>query len=380
MDRRGLSRPEARWGPGVTDDPVTIELLLALLDGATFANAIRRNGRPCRIRLPIDEGSRRALVGAHIRGAASTLTFHAEGRDTWPEPVDAVALAAFCPAPDGRCRWIGIDVDAADHGEGGLADPVHATRTIAERAASAGLLSGLLVARSRRGRGRHVFLILPEPVTLNDAVIGVAALAATAFRIAASDVRVYGAVHAFRCADGAIARAGEAGAVELVPRSTERPRHGWTLALPGAGVYAAHGGGVIVDPFEDRPIRHENVPRCDRGAWSRFIQEARARLSRRKTPAACPRVRRIDSTGRPRQPIDRIDARTRAFLDGRTPEGARNTSAFAASANLLGCGIDEREAERLILDGAAACGLSERETRATFSSALGALMRKEGRS
>ena len=375
-----MSEPAARGAPAVTDDRVATPLLLALLDGTTFANALRPSGKPSRVRLPDDSEARSALVGAHLRGAPSALTFHAEGREPWREQVDAVALAAFCPAADGRCRWVGIDLDAADHGERGLVDPVHATRTLAERASAAGLATGLLVARSRRGRGRHVFLMLPEPAALADAVIGVAALAAAAFKVAASDVAVYDAQHAFRCANGAIARPGEAAAVELLPRSTVKPSHGWALALPGGGAFAAHGGGVIVDPFEDQPVHHEGVPCCDHESWSRFIDEARATLSKRNATAAPQRMKRLaNDTDKPRRPIDRIDARTRAFLDGCTPQGARNVSAFAASANLLGCGIDQREAERLILAGAAACSLPEREARAAFSSAAGALTRKRRR-
>lgn len=364
----------------MTDASVTVALLLALLDGATFANAIRRSGKPSPVRLPDDSEARSALVGAHLRGAPSPLTFHAEGREPWREQVDAVVLAAFCPAADGRCRWMGIDLDAADHGERGLADPVHAMRALAERASAAGLAAGLLVARSRGGRGRHVFLMLPEPIALADAVIGVAALAAAAFNVAASDVTEYDAQHAFRRVNGAIARPGEAGAVELLPRSTVKPLYGWPLALPGAGAFATHGGGVIVDPFEDRPIHHECVPRCDAHAWSRFIDEARATLSKRNVTAVPHLSKRpVDNTPRPRSPIDRIDARTRAFLDGHIAQGARNVSAFAASANLLGCGIDQREAERLIVAGAAACGLPEREARAAFTSAAGALTRKQRR-
>ena len=80
-----------------------------------------------------------------------------------------------------------------------------------------------------------------------------------------------------------------------------------------------------------------------------------------------------------RESIDHTDVRTRVFLDGHTPEGARNLSAFAASANLLGCGIDEREAKQLILAGAAACGLPEREAKAAFSSARNTLARKRRR-
>ncbi len=362
----------------MTDARVAAPLLLALLDGATFANATRRSGKPCRIRLPDDPESRTAIVDAHLRGAPSTLTFHANGHTPWREQVDAVALAAFCPAADGRCRWVGIDLDAADHGATGLVDPMYVARTIAERAANAGLMAGLLIARSRRGRGRHVFMLLPEPVALADAVIGVAALAAAAFKVAASDVAEYGAQHAFCRADGAIARPGEAGAVELLPRSTVKPPHGWALALPGAGAFASHGGGVIVDPFEDQPINYDRVPRCDHEAWSRFIEEARATLSKRNAATAPQLMRRIvNYTDRPRRPIDRIDARTQAFLDGHTPEGTRNMSAFAASANLLGCGIDQREAKRLIVAGAAACDLPQREALDAFKSAVETLARRQ---
>ncbi len=37
----------------------TAELVLALLEGAEFANAMRRNGRPCRINLPGKPQARR---------------------------------------------------------------------------------------------------------------------------------------------------------------------------------------------------------------------------------------------------------------------------------------------------------------------------------
>jgi len=364
----------------MTDDRLAVPLLLALLDGTTFANAIRRSGKPCRILLPDDPKSRTALVGAHLRGAPATLTFYADGHKPWPERVSAVALAALCPGEDGRCRWVGIDLDSADHGVTGLADPVHAARTIAERATAAGLISGLLMARSRRGRGRHVFLMLPGPIALTDAVIGVAALAAAAFKVAGSDVVLYGAQHAFRCANSAIACPGEPGAVELLPRSTVRPRHGWALALPAAGAFRVHGGGVIVDAFTDRPTHHGCVPRCDPESWSRFIEEARATLSMRNAATAPQRVKQRDNrTDRSCRSIDRIDPRTLAFLNGLAPEGTRNMSAFAASANLLGCGVEERNVERLILAGAAACGLPEREARAAFSSAAGALTRKRRR-
>lgn len=356
------------------------EALLALLDGTTTANAIRRCGKPCRIDLPDDPGARRALVHLHLRGEPSLLTFHASGHRPWRERVDAVALAAFCPGKDGLCRWIGIDVDAADHGPNGLADPLHATRALAERIDAAGLSTGLLVARSRGGQGRHAFLILPEPTALDDAVVGVAALAAAAFKVALSDVVEYGAQHAFRCVNGSIAGPGDAGAVELLPRSTAKPPHGWALALPSAGAFAKHGGGVLLDPFDDGPIQLECVPRCDGRAWNLLVREARNELSNRHVQ---PLPRRTTSLGKKggkcRSPIDRIDPRTRAFLDGQISQGARNNCTFAASANLLGCGVDPREAEALILAGAMACGLPEREARVAFASAMGVLAQRRRR-
>ena len=244
----------------MTGDRVATSLLLALLDARHSPTRCVEAGSPVGCVFP----TIRTLVPRWslptCAGAPATLTFHADGHEPWRERVDTVVLAALSPGGDERCRWVGIDVDATDHGERGLVDPVHAMRTIAECAAEAGLTAGLLVARSRRGRGRHVFLIPPEPVSLADAVIGVAALAAAAFKVAASDVTEYDARHAFRRANGAIARPGEAGAVELLPRSTVKPPHGWALVLPGAGAFSARGGGVIVDPFEDQPIHHECVP------------------------------------------------------------------------------------------------------------------------
>lgn len=344
--------------------------LLALLDGAEFANAIRRNGKPCRIRLPWDSESRAALVRAHLSGSSATLTFHADGRQPWREHVDAVVLAALCPAADGRCRWVGIDLDGVDHGASGLADPIHAARSVAERAADAGLMSGLLVARSRHGQGRHVFLLPPEPLPLADAVIGVAALAAAAFRTAAADMAEYASRHAFKCANGAIARPGDAGAVELVPRSTKTPRHGWALALPAAGAYRVHGGGVIVEPFDDEPVQHTWVPRCNGPAWLRFVAEHRHALNRiqRRHNRLYPRC-----TDLPRS--QRLHPLTAEFVAGLTPKGQRNESAFAAACNLLGNGLPPQEVERQILHGARGCNLPEREALSAIQSALRAVDR-----
>ena len=222
-----------------------------------------------------------------------------------------------------------------------------------------------------------MFLILPEPIALADAVIGVAALAAAALKVAVSDVAEYGAEHAFRRANGAVARLGDAGAVELLPRSTLKPPFGWALTLPAAGAYQDDGGGVIVDPFTDRPIHHEHVPRCEPESWSQFIADTRTTLSKRRRATTFRRARPLNTdSDRGRRPIDRVDVRTRAFIDGHTPEGTRNEAAFAAGANLLGCGVDRREAERLILAGAAMCGLPQREAMNAFKSAVQALSRR----
>jgi len=211
------------------------------------------------------------------------------------------------------------------------------------------------------------------PTALGDAVIGVASLAAAGFKIAVSDVTECEARHAFRRVDGAIARLGDSGAVELLPRSMAKPPYGWALALPGAGAYASHGGGLMVDPFTDQPIQLQSVPRCDETAWALLVKEAKLHLAKRGASRAAQAIRATHSNT---PAFRRLDERTRAFLDGRATEGDRNNSAFAASANLLGCGMDQSEAERLIQAGAAACGLPVREARAAFASAVKAVDRK----
>jgi hypothetical protein len=336
-----------------------------MLDGAAFANAMRSSGKPCRIRLPEDPASRTKLVDAHIRGEASELTFIADGHQDWNEHVDAVVLASLCPGADGHCRWVAIDLDADDHGEHGLADPIRAVRTIAERADSAGLSSGLLVARSRGGFGRHVLLMPPEPIGLPDAVVAVAAIVASAFRVAASDVLDGGVAHAFRCANGTIASPGDAGAVELIPRSTVTPQYGWALTLPACGAFRAHGGGVIVDPFEDNPIELLRLPRCSLNAWHNIVAEARAVIERTQGAHAQPTSwQSRNTTSRKLHPL------TQEFLDGKTPKGRRNTGAFTASCNLLGCEFGFGDVERLVLEGARLCELPDREARAAIQSAI----------
>lgn len=363
----------------IAANAVIVDLLLAMLECSVFVNALRRNGKPCRIPLPEEAGACRSLVDAHLYGKPMTLTFLAEGREPWTERVDAVVLAAYCPRADGLCQYLVIDLDAADHGSSGLADPVHAARVIAERADNAGLSSGLLVVRSRRGRGRHVFLVPSAPVPLEEAVLVIAALAASAWLVAARDVVDYESQHAFRQVDGGVAKPGDAGSFELIPRSSGQPQYGWPITLPAAGAFAHCGGGVIVDPFTDNPFGLHEVPRCDPEAWSRFVVDARNQramhtlLHQRSDP-----VRPKMALHHDRDHFERIDWRTRDFLEGRVPEGSRNNAAFAASANLLGCGVSERETRRLVLAGARACGLPEREALASLKSAVASIQRKGG--
>ncbi len=355
----------------MNDSVSSAAILLALLDGAVFANALRRNGKPCRISLPDDLKARRALVSAHLRGAPATLTFHAEGREPWRERVDSVVLAAFCPAADGLCRWVGVDLDAADHGGSGLVDPVHAMRTLAERAAMAGLVDGLLAARSRRGRGRHLFLLFAKPIPLDDAVVGVAALVASAFKIATADVLDYSSDHAFRRVDGSVVSPGDAGAVELLPRSTDRPSFGWAITLPGAGAFKAVGGGVIVDPLTDFPLVSNNKRHCNPRAWSVFLTDARGAFLP-SSRSACPRNSRAmprSHRGSSADPLARANQRTRDFVGGRVQSGARNTEAFAAACALFGAGLPDRDVESLINQGGRLCGLPDCETRAVINSA-----------
>lgn len=64
-----------------------------------------------------------------------------------------------------------------------------------------------------------------------------------------------------------------------------------------------------------------------------------------------------------------LPPRTLAFLEGRTPKGQRNVEAHYAAQQLRDAGVAEHEALRLIQDGAALCGLSEREAAAAVRSA-----------
>jgi len=179
---------------------------------------------------------------------------------------------------------------------------------------------------------------------------------------------VDGAKHAFACADGTIAQPGKSGACELTPPSTDRPPRGWSMACPAAGALASMGGGIIIDPFDDRPVVLTAVPRCDPAAWVTLLREARAKLSRRAPVARQHRARAF--TAPARDPLGNLDPRTRDLLSGRASEGERNKTAFAAACDLLGRGISPKETERLVLWGATQCGLPEREARAAIKSAI----------
>lgn len=347
------------------------DLLLTLLEGSDYAAAVMPWDKPGPIRLPDDLDARRELVDAHLDGAAGTVSYAKIGEQETTVEVEAVKLSGLCPASDGLARWIAFDLDAADgHGQGGLEDPAAALRCVAERADTLGLLPGLVACRSAGGRGFHVWMILPEPVALDDAVIGAATLAACARRIADGDA-TDGGPHAFACADGSIASVGKPGAFELIPKDTRRPDRGWPLTLPAAGVAREHGGGIIIDAFTGEPVELRAIPRCPAPAWEHLLRDARGELDRRKRPMVTPTriTRRPCREHRDTDPMARIHPRTREFIDGQTPEGNRNMSAFAAACNLLAVGIGENEVERLILEGGRRCGLSEREGKAAFKSA-----------
>ena len=359
------------------DHQVIEEMLLALLDGSTFANAVRRNGKPGRIRLPDSDAARRALIRAHAEGAPATLTFGADGYKPWQEHDDVVILAAYCPAADGRCRWLAIDLDSSSgHGRFGLINPSRGARFLAERASDVGLAEGLLVATSRSGTGRHVWLIPPEPVPLADAALALAHLAARAYAVAFQDVVDGGVEHAFAAGSGSIADPGAAGAVEFIPRGTERPPYGWSLTLPAAGAYAASGGGRIVDPLRDRPVPLATAPRCDTRAWEHLLQDAC--LSVRTSPPIrqTQLSRRILSMPRTSDSLTRANRRARAFVEGRVEAGSRNQEAFAAACALFRAGAAEHEVTLLIRRGAELCGLPDREVRSVVQSAIRAVERR----
>lgn len=342
--------------PDCTLPDGTLATCLKLLEGSSRASALMPWDKPGPIRLPDDPGERAQLVRAHLRGEPVTVTYCPEGKP--PSEIDLPELRLFAlnPGNDGLCRWLGIDLDAADgHGAAGLADPAHAQRTLAERADALGLLPALLCAPSRSGKGRHLFILLPEPVSLADACLGVAAWVAAAFHVATADLE-WGSLHAFRTANGSVARPGQPGAVELTPRGGERPRLGWSLSLPR----------MFIDPFEWREADSVN-PCLSVESWQRFIMFARADMARRISPGR----RRIWPVARSTvDPVLRAHPETRELLNGRVAQGGRNGATYRAMCNLLGLGVDPSEAARLVREGAVACGLSPREAESAVKSAL----------
>lgn len=350
-----------------------VALLLALLEGQTHATAVMPWGKPGPIRLPDERAARSDLIAAHLQGTSATVTYTPADQASRRIALDSVVLAALCPGRDGRCRWIGIDLDAAgDHGQGGLADAAHAARCIVERAAAGGLLSGLVVACSRRGAGRHVWLCPPYPVALADATIAAAALVAAAYARAAEDVDDVGGRHAFATANGALAEPGASGAVEITPQGTAPPALGWSLTLPAAGAHAAKGGGIIIDPFTERAVAPQVVPRCSPDAWATLVSEARRRVGWPPATGTPPSPK--GSGGRPcfgwaNNHSVPLHGRTEQFLAGHTPDGQRNNAAFAAACNLFAVGLPVQDVERLIRHGARGCRLPEREALSAIKSA-----------
>lgn len=347
--------------PDCTLPDGTLATCLKLLDGCSYASALMSWGTPGPIRLPDEQSERERLVRDHLRGEPATVTYCPEGKAPSEVALSELRLFALNPGDDGLCRWLGIDLDAATgHGAGGLADPSHAQRCLAERVFELGLGDGLLCAPSRSGKGRHVWLVLPEPTSLSDACLGLAALTAAAFRVAADDAEDSGR-HAFRTANGSIARPGQAGAVELIPRSCERPRLGWSLALPR----------TFLDPFEWREADSVN-PRLSIDRWQRFIGLARADLrARRPSPQnTAPKRQICPWRNSAVDPVQRAHPETRQLLNGSIAPGNRNGATYRAMCNLLGLGVDPSEAAHLVRAGAEACGLPSREAEAAIRSAL----------
>lgn len=342
------------------------EIINHVLAGSTFATARMPWGerKPGPIRVPTDRDEYERLIGSHLLGHGATVDYCPADREPSRVRVDPATLSAFCPAADGLCRWIACDLDAADgHGPGGLLDPIRAARAIVQAAREHGL--DVLTARSGSGSGVHVWALLGEPCELPAAVLGVARLAAAGLKRDRAG---------FATGDGRPVRLGDAGCVELIPKSTQRPRLGWPLTLPFSGAARARGGGHAIDPMTGEPCELDGVPVCDAAAWRAFVAGARARLPRPK-PRPAPRARHPGD----RDPLDGLDSRTADFLAGRVEQGGRNRAAFAAACSLLGRGVAEQDAERLIFDGAAACGLPAREARTAFASACGAMRAKAGR-
>lgn len=348
-----------------------VAFLLELLEVSSHAGVMLPWGRPGPIELPDNEAERRELALAHIQGRQATVVYAPANTVPKRMTVDPLVLFAYAPASDGKCRWIGIDLDSCDgHGSSGLVDAVRAAACIAGHCDAIGLLNGLVIARSRSGRGRHAWLVPPYPVSLDDAVIAVGGIAALGMELATRDENDRGLPHAFLCGNGSKAIPGRSGSVELIPHSTERPPRGWSLLLPCSGAFKNVDGGAIVDPFTSPSVHAElrEVPCCPDEWWRTCISELRAEIEHRTPLSNKPNSPRPPAN--PRSAIQRVDPRTRVFLEGRCPPGERDRSLFIAVCNMIGVGMAVTEVESLALQGAAACGLPDREARATIRSAL----------
>ncbi|MFH1417078.1 MAG: hypothetical protein ABII12_02165 [Planctomycetota bacterium] len=343
------------------------EILRYMLDGATHAAAVMPWGQFGPIVWPELATDRNKLIDAHLLGVSADVQFAPIGRPTRRVPLDAVRLSAYLPRADGLCCFAAVDLDGSSHGANGLADPDAAARCFAERADCFGLLSGVLIVRSRSGVGRHLFVFLPEAMPQADTTLAVAALAAAARRIADRDAAEYDAFNAFRTEAGEIARPGQGGAVELLPRTTEKPERGYAIALPFGGAAAKTGGGAPLDLFEQpsKLVQLNAVPRCDACAWQRFVSEARQELERRTKR----RHARTTRSWKPRREPARLDPRTESLLAGTMAQGGRNRAVYYGWSDLIRSGVTEGEAERLLIEAAERCGLPQREALATVRSA-----------
>lgn len=354
---------------------ITIQFLSQLLDGSEKVSVKLGQAR-CPALWPRANGDllrdvqdeRRSLIKGHLAGAPSTVMLCPAGKPERPTRLTETHLAAYIPWPDGRCPFGAIDLDSADgHGPGGLADVRHAVRAICSVADELGILDGVTVAPSGSETGRHIFVVPPVPARLDDMVIALAALVARSYDAAEADVTDSGGdvPHAFRTANGEIARPGAAGAVELAPKSTARPPIGWSMALPRS----------IRDGFTDDPVTLVAMPRCNATAWASLIRDARAMLpSSKPKPRTSPRFAKAGPRSLDRL-IGTLDPRAREFLRGATAEGGRNAAAFAAACALFGRGVPDRDVERLVQEGADRCGLPTNEAATAVKSARRAVQR-----
>lgn len=338
-----------------------VQLGLSFVVGCPLASA-RRGGKWCPIELPANPNERQRLIVAAIEGKPFEVKFTAEGVTPWLERVNNLELAVFNPNGDGLVVWIAIDLDSMHgHGPNGLGDTLRAVRCIASAADLLGLFPGCVFARSRSGRGWHIFLLLPRPVPLTESVLGLSALIATAYDLAASDVEdgdgEPARPHAFLNGYGKIAEPGASGAVELIPKSDSQPRLGWAIAMPRQAWC----------PFDNRPIELVVMPRCPAEAWDTLIREALATLPLEipKQTVACRRsVSDVD-------PLGRLPQRVKDFLARGAAQGNRDSELFAAACSMFGYGMDGQQIESLIIEAAQRCDppFDERTARAKVASA-----------